>query len=234
MQARMHRREGMNRLRGFAPRPRIDLSLYLVVGPENTRGRSLIELVLAAVAGGVTAVQLRRKDHAGRAFVEEARALVAALRPHRVPLIVNDRADVALAAGADGVHVGRDDLPVADVRGMVGEHVLVGVSVASVAEARALDQRLLDYAGVGPVYATPSKPDHAPPLGLDGTRTVCDALTVPAVAIGGVRPSNMAAVLATGVAGVAVISAICAAQCPRTAAARLAALTRAHARPGRS
>jgi thiamine-phosphate pyrophosphorylase len=183
--------------------------------------------VLAAVAGGVTAVQLRCKDYSARDFVQEARALAAELRPRGIPLIVNDRVDVALAVGADGVHVGQDDLPAADVRGMVGEDLLVGLSVASVAEAIALDPRVVDYAGVGPVFATPTKPDAAPPLGLGGTRAVCDVLTVPAVAIGGLGPTNAADVLGTGVAGIAVISAICGVDDPRASASHLAALARA-------
>ena len=206
--------------------PPLDLSLYLVVGPGDTRGRPVHEVVLAAVAGGVTAVQLRRKDHAARAFVEEARALAAALRARGVPLIVNDRVDVALAAGADGVHVGQDDLPIPDVRRLVGETLVIGLSVTSVAEARALDPALVDYAGIGPVFATPSKPDAALPLGLDGTRAVCgvcDGLAVPTVAIGGIGAANAAVVQGTGVRGLAVISAVCAADDPRSAAAALAA-----------
>jgi thiamine-phosphate pyrophosphorylase len=186
--------------------------------------------VLAAVEGGVTAVQLRRKDHSARAFVEEVQALLAELRPRGIPLIVNDRVDIALAAGADGVHVGQDDLPAPDVRRMVGEGLIVGLSVTNVAEALALDPAIVDYAGVGPVFATPTKPDAAPPLGIAGTRIVCDVLTVPAVAIGGIGPMNAADVLTTGVAGVAVISAICGVDDPRASATRLAALARA-ARP---
>jgi thiamine-phosphate pyrophosphorylase len=221
---------------GVVRRP-LDLSLCLVVGPDDTRGRPVRDVVLAAVAGGATVVQLRRKDHAARAFVEEARTLVAALRPRGVPLIVNDRVDVALAADADGVHVGQEDLPVADVRRLVGERMLVGLSVTSPTEARVLDAALVDYAGVGPVFATASKPDAAPPLGLDGTRAVCDVLAarargLPAVAIGGIGLANAAAVLATGVAGVAVISAICAADDPRAAAASLAALMRGRSAVG--
>lgn len=212
----------------------MDLSLYLVVGPEDTRGRPLHEVVLAAVAGGATAVQLRRKDHAARAFVEEARALIAVLRPCGVPVIVNDRVDVALAAGADGIHVGQDDLPAADVRCLVGEGLVVGLSVTSVAEARALDPGVVDYAGVGPVFATASKPDAAPPLGLEGTRAVRGVLPVPAVAIGGIGLANARAVLATGVAGIAVISAVCAADDPRHAAAHLAVATRAGIGVGRA
>lgn len=206
----------------------LDLSLYLVIGPEDTRGRRLCDVVLEAVAGGVTAVQLRRKDHAARVFVEEARALVEALRPRGVPVIVNDRVDVAIAAGADGVHIGQGDLAVADVRRLVGDRVFVGLSVTNVAEARALDARLVDYAGIGPVFGTPSKPDAASPLGVEGTRAVCAVLRVPAVAIGGIGFTNAPAVLGTGVAGIAVISAICTADEPRFAASQLAAF----ARPG--
>jgi thiamine-phosphate pyrophosphorylase len=187
----------------------------------------LCDVVLAAVAGGVTAVQLRCKDQSARAFVEEARALVALLRPRGIPLIVNDRVDVAIAADADGVHVGQDDLRATEVRRRVGGRLLVGLSVTNVAEARALDPTVVDYAGVGPVFASPTKPDAARPLGVDGVRAVCDALAVPAVAIGGIGLVNAAEVLATGVVGVAVISAICAAECPRTSAAQLATLTRA-------
>ena len=205
----------------------LNLSLYLVIGPGDTRGRPLREVVLAAVEGGVTAVQLRRKDHSARAFVEETRALVAELRPRGIPLIVNDRVDVALAAGADGVHVGQDDLPAADVRRMVGEDRIVGLSVTNVSEAIAVDPAIVDYAGIGPVFATPTKPDAAPPLGLAGTRAVCDVLTVPAVGIGGIGLTNATDVLTTGVAGIAVISAICGADDPRASATQLAALARA-------
>ncbi|CAN5878669.1 hypothetical protein BH11GEM1_BH11GEM1_32820 [soil metagenome] len=115
----------------------LDLSLFLVIGPGDTRGRAIVDIVRAAVRGGVTAVQLRRKDDAARAFVEEARALVAVLRPLDIPLIVNDRVDIALAADADGVHVGQRDISVADVRRIGGERMLVGLSVTSLEEARA-------------------------------------------------------------------------------------------------
>ncbi len=145
----------------------------------------------------------------------------------RVPLIVNDRVDVALAVCADGVHVGQDDMDAADVRRLVGGAMIVGLSVTSVDEARCADPALVDYAGVGPVFATPSKPDAAPPLGLDGTRDACRVLRMPAVAIGGIDAGNAAGVLATGVAGISVISAICAADDPEAAARALAGLVRA-------
>ena len=209
-------------------RPACDLSLYLVVGPDDAPRHSLVDLVVDAVAGGVTMVQLRRKDNAGRAFLEQARVLVQVLRPLHVPLIVNDRVDVALAAGADGVHVGQEDMPAADARRLMGDGAFIGLSITSLEEAGALDGDVVDYVGVGPVFATPTKPDAATPLGIDGTRDVCRALPgVPSVAIGGVSSANAAEVLATGVHGLAVVSAICGAHHPRAAAAELAELVRA-------
>lgn len=211
----------------------LDLSLYLVVGTPLPAGRSLQALVRDAIVGGVTVVQLRRKGEAARAFVEEARALRGVLHPLDVPLIVNDRVDVALAADADGVHVGQDDLRVADVRRLVGDRLYVGLSVTSVAEAHAVNPALVDYVGVGPVFETPSKPDAAPALGLQGVHDIYDVLRVPSVAIGGISPSNAADVVAAGVDGVAVISAICAAADPRGAAASLRAVVRTAGAPRR-
>jgi thiamine-phosphate pyrophosphorylase len=201
----------------------IDLSLYLVIGPDTTMGRPLSEVVLAAIDGGVTVVQLRQKRGTTRAFVEEARALMALLRPLGVPLIVNDRVDVALAASADGVHVGQDDMCPADVRRLVGPSSIVGLSVTNLAEAHAVDATLVDYVGIGPVFATPTKPDAAPPLGLVGAAELCRALRVPAVAIGGIDCDNVGHVRAVGVQGVAVVSAIGSAAHPGEAAALLAA-----------
>jgi thiamine-phosphate pyrophosphorylase len=201
----------------------VDLGLYLVLDPDTTLGRPLCDVALAAVAGGATVVQLRQKGGASRVFVEEARALIAVLRPLGVPVIVNDRADVALAAGADGVHVGQDDMSPEDVRRIVGPQLLVGLSVTNVAQARAVNTAVVDYVGVGPVFGTASKPDAASALGIEGTAQVCRALRLPAVAIGGIDRHNVARVLATGVQGIAVISAVCAAEDPEQAAALLAA-----------
>jgi thiamine-phosphate pyrophosphorylase len=209
-------------------RPVCDLSLYLVVGPGDAPRHRLVDLVVDAVAGGVTMVQLRRKDSAGREFVEQARALVRVLRPLHVPLIVNDRIDVALAAGADGVHVGQGDMLPADAGRLMGDGALIGLSITSLDEARAFDDGIVDYVGVGPVFATSTKPDAAAPLGIDGTRDICEAVRgVPSVAIGGISCTNAAEVLATGVHGLAVVSAICGAPRPRVAAAELAELVRA-------
>lgn len=192
-----------------------------MVGSDDTGGRPVAEVVREAVAGGVTAVQLREKTLSTRAFAEEARELSRLLRPIGIPLVVNDRADVALAAGADGVHVGQDDLPVDALRGLVGAGLLVGLSVTSIGEAAAVDAALVDYVGVGPVFATATKPDAAPALGIEGTRSICRVLCVPSVAIGGIDVANAALVRTTGVAGIAVVSAICRAARPGEAAARL-------------
>ena len=200
----------------------IDLALYLVVGADVTARRPVVDVVRAAVEGGVTAVQLREKLAATRAFVDEARALAALLRPLGVALIINDRVDVAMAAGSDGVHVGQDDMQVTDVRRLLGEDCIVGLSVTTLAEAQRVDAALVDYIGVGPTFATPTKPDAAAPLGLAGTAEICRVATIPAVAIGGIDASNASAVLATGVRGIAVVSAICAAEDPRAAARLLA------------
>ena len=204
----------------------LDLGVYLVIGPDTTRGRRIGDVALAAVSGGATVVQLRQKTEGTRAFVEEARALVAALRPRGVPVIVNDRVDVALAAGADGVHVGQNDMRPADARRLLGPGAIVGLSVSNAAEARAVDAGVVDYVGVGPVFPTPSKHDAAPALGLDGVADVCRLLSLPTVAIGGIDCENASEVLATGVQGVAVISAICLADEPAFSAARLAAAVR--------
>jgi thiamine-phosphate pyrophosphorylase len=200
----------------------LDLALYLVIGSDVTEGRRVEDVAREAVAGGVTAVQLREKNLSTRLFVEKARALAALLRPLGVPLIVNDRVDVALAADADGVHVGQDDMRPDDVRRIVGRQMFVGLSVTALDEAIRVDADIVDYVGIGPVFATSTKLDAARPLGLEGTAAVCRVLRVPAIAIGGINADNATAVLATGVRGIAVVSAISSAVRPREAAAVLA------------
>ena len=136
---------------------RIDYSLYLVTDRALARGRPTAEIVQEAVAGGVTCVQLREKDCGTREFLAEARKLLAILRPLGVPLIINDRVDVALAAGADGVHVGQQDLPLADVRRLAPAGWIVGVSAESVEDAIHAVQGGADYIGASPVFASPTK-----------------------------------------------------------------------------
>ncbi len=198
-----------------------DLTLYLVVGPDDTLGRPVQEVVMAAVEGGVTLVQLRWKQHPTRELVSVGRELLGELRSAGVPLIVNDRVDAAMAIGADGVHVGQEDMRVEEVRRLVGDDMLVGLSITGMQDVAGLDRTLVDYAGVGPVFAPQSKADAAPPLGLHGTSEVVSALSLPSVAIGGITLANATQVMRTGVSGLSVVSAISGAADPRKAAAEL-------------
>jgi thiamine-phosphate pyrophosphorylase len=198
-----------------------DLSLMLVTDAAMCRDRGLVETVLAAVAGGVTVVQLRDKTCSDGEMVATARMLRARLAPLGVPLIVNDRPAVALAAGADGVHIGQGDGDPAKARAMVGRQMLLGLSVTGPRDRATVDPAVVDYVGLGPVFASATKADATPPLGLAGFRAVARELGIPVVAIGGIDAGNAGALIAAGAAGVAVVSAICAAADPRAAAAAL-------------
>ena len=200
---------------------RIDYSLYLVTDRSLSRGRATVEIVRAAVAGGVTCVQLREKSCGTREFIEEARALVAVLRDAGVPLIVNDRVDVALAAGAAGVHLGQRDMALADARRLGPAGWIIGISAESVEDAIRAEKEGADYIGVSPVFATPTKTDTAPPLGLEGLRAIRAAVKIPLVAIGGIQMANARDVIRAGADGLAVVSAIASADSPQTAAAAL-------------
>lgn len=200
----------------------MNLALYLVTDDELARGRPLPEIVRAAVSGGVTAVQLRAKQCCARELLRRARELLALLRPLGVPLIVNDRLDIALAAGADGVHLGQEDLPCAAARRLAGSAFTIGVSVGNAAEARRAEAEGADYLGVSPLHATPTKPDAPPATGLEGLRVIRAATRLPLVAIGGLHAGNAAEALRAGADGIAVVSAIMAADDPEAAAAALA------------
>lgn len=200
---------------------RLDLTLYLVTDRDLARGRALADIVREAVAGGVSCVQLREKTCGTREFIEEARAVRAVLQGTGVPLIINDRVDVALAAQADGVHLGQQDMTLADARRLVPQGWIIGVSAESVKDAVRAEQEGADYVGASPVFATPTKTDTSPPLGLEGLAAMCKAITIPVVAIGGIQLSNASQVMDAGAAGLAVVSAIVSAPDPRVAAAEL-------------
>ena len=204
-------------------KPIFDLTLYLVVGSDVTQGRPLDEVVTAAVRGGATLVQLREKALGDAELVEAARALKGRLAPLGVPLIINDRVEVARAAGADGVHLGQDDLDAARARRILGPAGLIGVSAGTAEEAARIDRGLADYVGIGAVYATATKPDAGPPIGLAGLAALAATLRpLPVVAIGGIGVREAAQVMAGGAAdGIAVVSAICGAQDPEAAARTL-------------
>jgi thiamine-phosphate pyrophosphorylase len=197
------------------------LRLYLVTDQSLTRGRPLADVVAAAVQGGVTCVQLREKQLDTRAFLAQALALKALLAPHGVPLIINDRIDIALACGAEGVHLGQSDMPVHAARQLLPAHVFIGWSVESMDDVRDSAALPLDYLGVSPVFATPTKTDTKTAWGLDGLAQVRAATALPLVAIGGIHAGNAQAVLRAGADSLAVVSALCAAPDPRAAAADL-------------
>ncbi|MFZ5790838.1 MAG: thiamine phosphate synthase [Pseudomonadota bacterium] len=198
-----------------------DVALMLVTDAAMTAARGLVATVLAAVEGGATMVQLRDKTAPDLVLVEVAQALKSRLAPLGVPLIVNDRVAVARAAQADGVHLGQTDGDPAAARAVMGPDALIGLSVSSSDEAAAVDPKLVDYAGLGPVFATPTKPDAGLPLGLEGVRRLRSLLPLPALAIGGIDRNNAQAVVSAGADGIAVVSAICAASDPRAATAEL-------------
>lgn len=203
-----------------------DYSLYLVTDRGLAKGRTTLEIVSRAVRGGVSCVQLREKSCSFREFMEEALAVREVLRNHSVPLIINDRVDVALAVGADGVHLGQSDMPCRIARRILPPGSIVGVSAESMTDALEAERDGADYIGVSPVFATPTKTDTAPPLGLEGLRRIRERVGLPLVAIGGLNDSNAAQAIRSGADGVAVVSAIVGAEDPTLAARHLARIVR--------
>ncbi|RMD62860.1 MAG: thiamine phosphate synthase [Alphaproteobacteria bacterium] len=206
-----------NRRRPFDP------TLYLVVGSADTRGRPVEDVVRAAVAGGVTMVQLREKALPDAPMIDLARRLIPIVRSHAVAFIINDRIEVALAVDADGVHLGQDDRDPVAARAALGPDRIIGVSAGTPEEAARVDPAVADYAGVGSVFPTATKPDAGPAIGLDGLRALSRMIPLPVVAIGGINRTNAAHAIVNGADGVAVVSAICAAPDPCRAARALRA-----------
>ena len=200
--------------------PRLDLRLYLVTDPRLGGTRPLVETVLAAVRGGVTLVQLRDKNAPARDLLEQARLLSAMLEPFKVPLMVNDRVDVAAAAGV-GAHVGQSDLPVEAARAILGWEVPLGLSLDDPSQARPADLELVDYVAHGPFAPTGTKPDAGAAVGSPGLKATRIRTPLPLVAIGGVHAGNAAAAVAAGADGVAVVSAIMTADDPERAGREL-------------
>jgi thiamine-phosphate pyrophosphorylase len=206
----------------------VDLRLYTLVDPAVAGGRTLVDLA-QRIADSATLVQLRDKHGSTRAMVEETRALRDVLEPKGVPLLVNDRVDVALAAEADGVHIGQDDMALPDARLLLGRRAIIGLSVKTVEQAKAAPLELLDYVAIGGVYGTTSKDNTAAPIGVAGLRAIVDAIRArkanfPICAIAGINAGNAADVIAAGADGVAVISALSLAPDPAKAAQDLRAV----------
>lgn len=213
-------------------RTSVDLSVYLVLDRATTPLERFADLAEAAVAGGATVVQVRDKTSVIPALIAAIGTVRARLAGSGVPVLVNDRVDVALAAGADGAHVGQDDLPPAFARAILGPNAILGLSVSGESELATVDPALVDHVGLGPLFATQTKPDAAPPLGLEGFRRLRARLNVPVVAIGGIGPDNAADAIAAGADGIAVVSAIAGAADP-CAATRSLALEVSRARTAR-
>lgn len=203
-------------------RPPFDLSLYLITDPAMTARRGLLDTVAAAVDGGVTLVQLRDKEGPIAALIESGRALQALLAPRGIPLIVNDRADVAQAIGAGGLHLGQSDLTPARARAILGPRAIIGLSLTDESQVATVDAAV-DYIGLGPIFPTGTKPDATAALGEARFAALRKRLDLPVVAIGGLTAANAARAIAAGADGVAVVSAICAAPDPRAAAHALRA-----------
>ncbi|MFL5020241.1 MAG: thiamine phosphate synthase [Rhizobium sp.] len=200
-----------------------DLSLYLVLDPDLCAGIGMVETARLAVAGGATMVQLRDKNAGTIRMIETGRALKQALDGTGALLIVNDDVEAAIAIGADGLHIGQEDMDARRARTMVGAEMILGLSVESEALANAVDSGLVDYTGVGPVFATPTKADHKRPIGFDGLARLVKASPVPSVAIGGLKADHVGQVFAAGARGLAVVSAICGSPDPEAATRRIAA-----------
>ncbi len=194
------------------------LALYVITDRGLARGRDEVEIARAALRGGATAIQLRGKDQDARRLCELGRVLLLATRAAGALLFVNDRLDVAQAIGADGVHLGQEDLPCGEARRIAGPGLLIGVSAESPALAQAAERDGADYLGTGSVYATSSKADAGAPIGVAGLAKVVAATTLPVVAIGGITAAQAPACIAAGACGVAVISAVIGAKDPEAAA----------------
>jgi len=194
-----------------------DLSLYLVLDPELCADIGMVETARAAVAGGVTMIQLRDKQAGTARMIETGQALQMALAGTGARLIINDDVEAAIALGADGLHIGQDDMTAAVARERIGNTMILGLSVETETLAAAVDPGVVDYVGVGPVFATSTKADHKQPIGFDGLARIVALAPVPAVAIGGLKRVHVADVLAAGAKGLAVVSAICGHPDPQSA-----------------
>lgn len=199
----------------------VDFRLYLITDRRQAKGGDLLAAVERALSGGVRAVQLREKDMDGRELLELARKMRVLTSRHGAKLLINDRVDIALAAGADGVHLGVASILPADARRLLGPDRLIGCSAHGMEELAAAEAGGADFVTFGPVYTTPSKARFGPPLGVEALRRACAASGIPVFALGGVGQRNIGEVIAAGADGIAAISAILAAPDPGTAASEI-------------
>lgn len=194
---------------------KIDLSLYLVT-EESIAIEDLTKIITESVSGGVSIVQLREKNNSSLSFYKKASALKQLLNELSIPLIINDRVDIALAVAADGIHIGQDDLPLPVIKQMVPDDMIIGVSVSTLEEAIEAERNGADYIGVGSVFPTKTKQD-ATLMAIEDLEEICRSVSIPAVAIGGITADNISSLSDSGLSGTAVVSAIMNADSPKTA-----------------
>ncbi|EKY4876198.1 MULTISPECIES: thiamine phosphate synthase [Vibrio] len=197
--------------------------LYLVTDDQQDLA-TLKRVVRKAVEGGVTMVQVREKHGDVRAFIERAQAVKTILEGNGVPLIINDRVDVALAVDADGVHLGQSDMPAEIARQLIGPNKILGLSIETEEQLAEADSLPIDYIGLSAILATPTKTNTKKHWGIDGLKMALETTSLPIVAIGGINETNIPALSATGVHGLALVSAICHAENPTKAAEYLLSL----------
>ncbi|OIJ16081.1 thiamine-phosphate diphosphorylase [Anaerobacillus arseniciselenatis] len=185
-----------------------DFRLYAITGEEFHKGRSLVEVMEEAIIGGVDIIQLRDKKSSKKVVLEKAKQLKALAEKYDIPLIVNDHIDVALAVDADGIHIGQDDLPLEEARKIVGKDKIIGISTHQIEEAREAQKNGADYIGVGPIFATKSKEDVVDPVTTKYIEEVVNEITIPFVAIGGIKLHNVEQVLNSGATRICAISEI--------------------------
>ena len=195
--------------------------LYFVTDRGLCGNKPLEEVVIEAVKGGAAYVQLREKDVSTGFFLEEAKRIKKLLEQYRVPLIINDRVDVALACGAEGVHIGQEDMPYEIVRKLMGQKAIIGLSVETWEDVKASQKMDVNYIGVSPVFSTPTKTDTKGAWGLEGLAKIKAFSRHPLVAIGGINESNVSEVVKAGADCIAVVSAICASPHSEAAARRI-------------
>lgn len=199
----------------------LDLSLYLITDRKLACGRPIESVVQEALDGGVSIVQIREKKCSAREFMRVAANILELTRQAGVPLIINDRIDIALAIGADGVHLGQDDIPCDVARKMLGPDAIIGISVTNVEQAKAANTWDINYIGVGPIFFTMTKEDCKPQIGFEGLRLITQISRHKVCAIGGIKSESVDQAIASGASGVAVVSAIMAAPDPRSASQEL-------------
>lgn len=199
----------------------IDFSLYLVTNRETLKLENFFNIIRASIEGGVKIVQLREKESSAREIISIGKRLISLLKPLGVPLIINDRVDVAHAMGADGVHLGQSDLTVAEARAILGGKAIIGLSVETLEQAIAANKEDVDYLAASPVFHTKTKANCGEPWGLNGLKQLCTISSHPVIAIGGIDETNAKKILECGAAGVAVVSAIFNTTCPKTAALKM-------------